>query len=342
ITGYKYKSSNITNNYITFKRPLPFETFERIKDKGIFQYEIDINDLDIPEEKQFSRAEKSVYIKNASMKLFPYQNETILYKLEDEKNKYTHPNYPKVYLTLPLANRLLKEGRMGTSYRGDGYLSIKNFYIETVEELLGSCVTTSRNFYDVIGIVDSDVECILYTDSYFITSTSALPYSIYKKYNPDAPLLENGRVLILGPTEYQIGDRIFEFLSDNESYIVQGIYDSVLTLDDKNVQYVVSDYNYYEKNLPSFFYTTNLEEVTSILEEENVLYQLTAVNMYESIDSLLNQLNTILLSVMSVLLIFTLFFIILATANYITHQIWDIIILRNMGITKTTVVHTYA
>ncbi|MDE7385310.1 MAG: ABC transporter permease, partial [Anaeroplasmataceae bacterium] len=258
------------------------------------------------------------------------------------KNKYTHPNYPKVYLTLPLANRLLKEGRMGTSYRGDGYLSIKNFYIETVEELLGSCVTTSRNFYDVIGIVDSDVECILYTDSYFITSTSALPYSIYKKYNPDAPLLENGRVLILGPTEYQIGDLIFEFLSNDESYIVQGIYDSVLTLDDKNVQYVVSDYNYYEKNLPSFFYTTNLEEVTSILEEENVLYQLTAVNIYESIDSGLNQLNTIFLSVMSVLLIFTLFFIILATANYITHQIWDIIILRNMGITKTTVVHTYA
>ncbi|MBD5390673.1 hypothetical protein HDR67_01560 [bacterium] len=90
------------------------------------------------------------------------------------------------------------------------------------------------------------------------------------------------------------------------------------------------------------FYTTNLKEVTSILDEDKVNYELPAVENYKKIDASLERLNIILLTITIVLLIFALFFLILDTSNYMTNQIWDIIILRNMGITRKTVIHTYA
>lgn len=335
ITGYKHQSANFTNNYITFEKTLSFETYEKIKDKGWLQYSISIDGFYLPKDKQYKKAGKLVYIKDASINLYPYQNETILYLKETDSEIYEN----KVFLTTALAKRLIKEGRVCYDKR-DSFVYMKSLYIQDMKDLLGSTIDAPFDFV-VYGIVESKTEGILYTDSYFINNDS-IPYSLYKKYNPEAPQIENGNVLVLGSSSYKIGDEIIGLGPNNQSYIVQDIYDEGLSIYGTNVFYVVNDYNYYEKSARSLFYTTNLKEVTSILDEDKVNYELPAVTEYKAIDAALERLNIILLTITIVLLIFALFFLILDTSNYMTNQIWDIIILRNMGITKKTVIHTYA
>ncbi|MDE6407859.1 MAG: ABC transporter ATP-binding protein/permease [Anaeroplasmataceae bacterium] len=338
ITGYKYQSSSITNNYIRFEKVLPFETYTKIKNQGIFQYDIEIYDLYMPEEKRFSKASNSISIKDATMKLYPYQNEKILYSLDKE----SETNNPKIYLTKALAKRILKEGRICSAYRDSGFVNLKELYFQDIKDLLGSSIDTGISSYDVVGIVDSEIEGILYTENYFIRN-GILPYSLYKKHNPQALEIEKDKVLVLGKytTNTSIGGHI-NIGGKHLDYEIKDIYEDAFFLDGVEVKYVVSDYSYYDCNALGIFYTTHLEEVTSILDEDNILYTLPAVENYGYIDSNLNQLYSIFLSITIVLLIFALFFILLDTSNYITNQIMDIITLRNMGITKAAVIHTYA
>ncbi|MDE6656702.1 MAG: ABC transporter ATP-binding protein [Anaeroplasmataceae bacterium] len=323
ITGYKYQSSYLPNQYIRFEKTLSLEAFEKIQNKGAFQYDPIIQNFHLPQEKEFLKLEKMIYIKDYQIKLYPYQNEEILYAM-DMANE---DNTPKVYLTTALAKRLLKEGKVKPYYTSVGYVTLEKIYFQNIKDFLGSRIF-SRGYYEVIGIADSDVEGILYSDSYFITKNGTVPYSIYKKYNPEAPQIENENVLVLGKstTSNKIGEEISGLGPNDAPYKIQDIYDDILSIDGNEVLYVVNDYNYYEANVPRYFYTENLEEVTSILDTEKVLYELPAVEIYKEIDTTLKKVNIIFLAATIVLLFFRLFFILLYTWNYMSNQIFDIII----------------
>ncbi|MDE5715725.1 MAG: hypothetical protein K2I42_06285, partial [Anaeroplasmataceae bacterium] len=169
----------------------------------------------------------------------------------------------------------------------------------------------------------------------------SVPYSIYIKYNPNTPQIETGEAIILGSNQINsINLKDYGFKRD---IIVTEAINEELYLNDKKIQYVLNDYDFFDEFNYSIFHTPHLEEVTAILDAAGVSYSLPATRYYNSIDTeSKNIIYTVLLSVMIVLLIFSLFFILVDASNYINNQIKDIIILRNIGISKKTVINTYA
>ncbi|MDE5715004.1 MAG: ABC transporter ATP-binding protein, partial [Anaeroplasmataceae bacterium] len=195
VTGYRYKSISIPNNYITFNDSLSPTIFEEIKKKGNFQYSINASSIHIPKEKDFIKSYKNLCLENTDIILYPYQNEPILSSIKIENTDFN-----PVYLSLKLAKRLIKEGRL-EEWGLDSYIPLKKLYINKIEDLLGSQVVAGKT-YDIVGIVDSEVEGILYTDSYYTSykthyvldktyiHSRSVPYSIYIKYNPNTPQIE--------------------------------------------------------------------------------------------------------------------------------------------------------
>ncbi|MDE6661352.1 MAG: hypothetical protein K2J93_05985, partial [Anaeroplasmataceae bacterium] len=86
---------------------------------------------------------------------------------------------------------------------------------------------------------------------------------------------------------------------------------------------------------------TQLKEVTSILDEHNISYSLNFMEYKKEINESSRILAIIFLSITITFLVFSLFFMLLDTTNYINEQLPDIIVLRSIGITKSQVVHTY-
>ncbi len=337
ITGYKYQSCPIPNHYI--KTDLPYsKTFEAIKDKGYFQYTIYINDFQIPIEKNFIKTYKTLSIKNQEILLYPYNDEKILSSIQIENTE----NLP-VYLSSKLANRLLKEGQF-EDFSAPGKIPLKKVYIQKQEDFLGSKILADKT-YDVVGIVDSKVEGILFPDSYYAFHNSSLdfgvlPYSIYKKYNPEAPQIVVGRAICLG--ENHLDSNLQEFGFKRIIRVTEFIKDN-LYLDDKSIKFVLNDFDYYQEHKPNIFHTTQLEEVTSILNEARISYEIEVESYYRSIDrGMKNVITLVYLIIASILLVFSLFFILVDTSNYINHQIQDIVILRNLGISKTKIINTYS
>ncbi len=337
VTGYKYKSSPIPNNYITIESLYP-EVFEDIKDKGNFQYTTYISDFQIPTEKEFIKAYKELRLKNRDILLYPYQNEKIITSIQIEKSE----NIP-VYLSSKLANRLLKEGQL-EDFSVSGNVPLKKVYIQKKEDLLGSKVIADKT-YDIVGIVDSKVEGILYTDSYYAFHNSSfdfgvLPYSIYKKYNPQAPQIETGHAICLGENLIDSNLRAFGF---KKNILVKENIPEILYLNDKGVKFIVSDYDYYQEYKPKLFYTTQLKKVTSSLIEAGIFFEINTTSYYKYVDLRIKDVFTLVyLGIASILLIFSLFFILVDSSNYINQQIQDIVILRNLGISKTKIINTYS
>ncbi len=345
MTGYRHQSANLDNRYITFEKKQDEGIIEAIVSKGNFQTNIAVEDLNLPQDKAYVTASHQVSIKNETMKIYPYQNEPLLYSTTNESY------YAGAYLTLPLANRLLKEGKLISNDTTSSitYISLKDLHFTKVEDLLGSTVPLQPLSLVITGIVESDVEGILYTDSYYAmhrpfgtggTSYCFLPYSIYQKYNPQAPQIKEGNVLLLGYKEKPY-ETINNFGNKNNNYIVQETYEDTLILDNKEVCYVLNDYNYYEECDFPYFYTTKIDEVSSILDKENSTYELYALKLYEDIDVRFKTTQTIILTSSIILLIFSIFFVFLDVENYINHQMNDIIVLRCLGITKGKMIKTY-
>lgn len=342
ITGYKYKSSNLTNNYITFKENLPLETFEEIQDKGHFQFEIDVKELYLPSNNFFNlnTPVSILYLKNTTIKLYPYQNEEVLY------SRKTDADSNSGYLTKKLATRLLQEGRIRGGSTHDGFTTPQKLYIQNIEDLLGFELYLNCAMFEIVGIVDSEKEGILYDiDSYYAFSpvrnraNTTLPYHIFKKYYPQATPIEQGKVLLLGYKEEPSSP--IDGLGYKNTYIVQDLMPESLTIGDATIHYVINDYDYYEESGASLFYTANLDEVTSILDKNGISYTLDYIEYNKEIDEASKNLTIIFLSIAFTLLLFCLFFTLLDASNYIHEQLSDIIILRNMGITKGQVIHTY-
>lgn len=341
VTGYKHQSANIENHYITLHKSPSYETFEKMKSKGHFQFDIDTSDITLAENKEFVTASKQLSIKNDTMKIYPYNDEKILFSAPKKYSTST-----EAYLTLALANRLIKEGRLNSS---NGFIQIKDLHFTSAADLLGSIVNNPNSLLEITGIVESNMEGILYTDSYYaiekgITvlekNTYFIPYSIYKKYNPQAPQVQKGNVLLLGFKE-KPSEGLNNFGVKNNIYNIQDSYEEVLMLNQKKVQYVLNDYDYYEECNLKLFYTTHIDEVASLLDKENTTYELNALEMYKKIDATSKAIRNIILSITIILLIFSLFFVFLDIENYVNHQINDIIVLRCIGITKGQMIRAY-
>ncbi|MCM1131712.1 MAG: ATP-binding cassette domain-containing protein [Roseburia sp.] len=336
ITGYKYNSASISNNYITLNETLSYEAFNDINDKGNFLFEIELDSIIIPEEKSFTLATNKICIKNSTIKLYPYQNENILY------SKETNTNYKQAYLTLRLAKRLIKEGRIYQQYQ-QGFITLKDLYITKVEDLLGSNFSSHGRAFEITGIVESDVEGILFNDSYYSfyhRFADIIPYSVYKHFKPQANEIERGYTIQYG---FQPNNVTIDSLGyKNNIYIIQEQnQEETFILDNATIDYILNDYDYYEETQLSTFYTAHLKEVTSILDNYHISYSLNLTEYKKEVNEASKILAIIFLSVTITFLVFSLFFMIIDTTNYINDQLPDIIVLRNLGITKSEVIHTY-
>ena len=250
-----------------------------------------------------------------------------------------------IYLTSSLANDILKKGRVG-SY---SYTSIKKLDLTTPKDLLGSKIHTSNGQFEVIGIVESNNKGFLFDESYYLyeahyESSQAikpcyvLPLSIYQKYNPDAPKLEKGNVLVYG---LDTSTNYIQIIATG--YKIQEKYEEPLKIGpyEYEAHCVLSDYDYYVTTYLSIFYTKELALVRDILDQNEINYKVDAEIEYQFASNRTMLAYIILLILLSFLLFFSFFFTLLDMKNYTNSQLNDIIILRNLGITKTQVIQTY-
>lgn len=342
LTGYKYKSSSITNNYLTLKETLPYDTFSAIIDKGNFLFKVEVENLTIPDHKQFPTAMHNLYLKNSTFKIYPYQNEKILYSKEPDLF-----STKQVYITNKLAKRLIKDGRIGIQdHSFNGFISTKDLYIIEVQDLLGAKMAMRNSNFEIVGIVEGNYEGILFMDSYYAFSLAntktSLPFSIYRKYVPNTEAIERGTVLSYSNSGTVDSNIVGELGYKNNTYTIKEHKEEEFKIDKTTIDFILNDYNYYEETQLSIFYTTQMKDVTSILDSQNISYTLNAQTIYNTIDEGTSLLNIIFLSITITLLLFSTFFILLDTTNYLNEQLSDIIILRNIGISKAKVIYTYS
>ncbi|MDE7161384.1 MAG: hypothetical protein K2N65_01350 [Anaeroplasmataceae bacterium] len=103
----------------------------------------------------------------------------------------------------------------------------------------------------------------------------------------------------------------------------------------------INDYDYYTNTHLSIFYTEELSLVRDILDQNMISYTVNAEIEYQCASDRTMFAYIILFILLSFLLFFSFYFTLLETKNYTNSQLSDIIILRNLGITKTQVIQTY-